>query len=119
MKAHIQSGSERASLRAIHTALLNLQEALERTQRLLDQGDIAIEVALEDPGVFLRSPQAVKNLDRSLRDLTGVCDSIMGHLGMIHHTVKGIGSPSEWNVRQAQERVAQRWLSNRESRHAT
>ena len=60
-------------------------------QGRLDRTDIAIEVALEDPGVFLSSPQALKNLDTSVRDLTGVCDHLVGHMGMIHHTVKENG----------------------------
>lgn len=60
-------------------------------QGQLDRADIAIEVALEDPGVFLESALALKNLDRAVRDLTGVCDHLVGHLGMIHHTVKESG----------------------------
>ena len=60
-------------------------------QGQLDRADIAIEVAMEDPGVFLTSTMALKNLDRAVRDLTGVCDHLVGHMGMIHHTVKENG----------------------------
>lgn len=113
-RARIPSGQDalsRSTTREVHQSLFGLQDTLEKLQARLDQADIAIEVAVEDPGVFVRSPQALKNLEDAMRSVTGLCDKIIGHLGMIHHTLKEVGfHPGPSGLYRLADRVAMRWL---------
>lgn len=121
-EARVPDALGRSATREVQQSLFGIQETLETLQGRLDQTDIAIEVALEEPGVFLRSPQALKNLDRAVRDLTGQCDKIVGALGMIHHVVSeqgvhpgpsGLHRIAEMEFRVRAARVAMRWAFNK------
>lgn len=117
-QARISDDPRRESVRVIRQALSDIQATLETVQRGVDRADIAIESALDDPGAFLHSERALTNLDRTLRDVTGNCDRIVGSLGMIHHVAKESGMHSGLHVNGAlefqarTERLATRWVAS-------